>query len=389
MYRKIDAAMWADRKFRELSPPGPCGQFLWVYLLTGRHGSCIPGVVIARPDELAAYLGWHRDAFGDAFDDAFQEVVAKGMARVTEESRKAGLIWLPRGPRYNPPTSPNMVRSWAKAWPLVPECDLKEAIFRELNAFVKGMSKAFRDAFDDAFRDAFRDAFAIQEAGNRKQETGSRVHTCPGSASAAPDGCDPPEGGSPQLPGESSPPGQPGPEPPLSPPGKPKGKRKPKPERPPPSAEALKLADYLRTLLLRAKPDHRIGKRKWGDSDAQRNSWGRELDLMHTADGREWRRSAELVRWVFTEQRGDARFVVESAAALRTKWDRLDSASKNPRTDGYTAAELAAMADAMEAEDERKGSDAGDGSAEGLLSAADGDGRHSGGLFAGFGRPRG
>ena len=110
---------------------------------------------------------------------------------------------------------------------------------------------------------------------------------------------------------------------------------KPKRGGRPPSDEALRLADWLRRHMLEAKPDHAIGRgatseAKWGASP-KRAAWGRELDRMHKLDGRDWRRSAELVRWVFRGQTGEARFVVESAASLREKWDRLDGAARPAR----------------------------------------------------------
>lgn len=99
-----------------------------------------------------------------------------------------------------------------------------------------------------------------------------------------------------------------------------------------PPIEALKLADYLRSQILRSKRDHRIGKRRWDHRDTQRIGWAIEFDRMNRIDGRAWRRSAELIAWVLKGCPGyGGEFVVESAKALREKWDRLDSAEKKSR----------------------------------------------------------
>ena len=39
--------MWGDKSFRELSAPQPCGQALWIYLLTGPHTTPLPGLFMA------------------------------------------------------------------------------------------------------------------------------------------------------------------------------------------------------------------------------------------------------------------------------------------------------------------------------------------------------
>jgi len=101
-----------------------------------------------------------------------------------------------------------------------------------------------------------------------------------------------------------------------------------------PSQEAYTLADYLRRRMLGAKPDHRIGRganseSKWPLS-AQRRKWAQSAARMHRIDGRDWRRSSELVAWVYgpANMEGECSYVVESMDALREKWDRLDAAAR-------------------------------------------------------------
>ncbi len=143
MYRLVEVAMWGDRKFCELSKPKPNGQSLWFFLLTGKYTINIPGIVIAKPAEMAGYLDWPLEAFRKAF----AEPLAKGMAKADQ---KAGLVWLPKAPRHNKPISPNVVRSWRKTWDMVPECDLKVEIYQSLRSFCEGWGVSFAKAFAEA-----------------------------------------------------------------------------------------------------------------------------------------------------------------------------------------------------------------------------------------------
>lgn len=142
-YRKVQIATWTDARFAALSRPAPNGQFLWLHLLTGPRTTAIPGVITAKPAVMAAELEWPLEGFREAF----QEVSKLGMAKMDP----AGLIWLPNALRHNPPESPNVVRSWATAWPEVPECPLKEEVLRGLKDFAEGLTKGFQEAFAEGF----------------------------------------------------------------------------------------------------------------------------------------------------------------------------------------------------------------------------------------------
>jgi hypothetical protein len=141
IYRKVDVATWSDAKFAALSERA---KLLWFYLLTGPQTRPVPGVVVAGPRAMAEELGWS----DEAFQKAFGEVLAKGMARASAKDR---LVWLPNAYRYNRPESPNVVKGWAKAWPTINECPLKDEIREALKAFVEGLGKAFAEAFRESF----------------------------------------------------------------------------------------------------------------------------------------------------------------------------------------------------------------------------------------------
>ncbi|MBR8344686.1 hypothetical protein KDX40_13155 [Burkholderia ambifaria] len=143
-YRVIEVRMWADQRFCALTPIPPSGQGLWVYLLSGPHTGPIPGIFSAGRAGMAEALGWEQEAF----DEAFGEVFAQGMAKA---DWKARLVWIPKAVECNRPASPNVVTSWGKEWPQLPECDLKVEAFEVLKTFIHGLGEPFGKAFDKAF----------------------------------------------------------------------------------------------------------------------------------------------------------------------------------------------------------------------------------------------
>lgn len=147
-YRIVDVRIWTDAKFSALSDRA---KLAFLYCLThpnltviGAMRATIPGLC----GELAGISEGFGEASPEAFREAFEHVFAKGLA-IRDE--RAPLVWLPRFLRYNPPQSPNVVRSWAKAFDLLPECAMKDDIYQHLKAFAKGLPEGFSKAFDQAF----------------------------------------------------------------------------------------------------------------------------------------------------------------------------------------------------------------------------------------------
>jgi|GEM_PF-1775901 len=329
-YRKVEVALWGDARFRRLSSAPPNAQDLFIALLIGKHTLPIPGVVPATPEELAASMRW-TEAFGAGFDEAFRkafdEVCAEGLAEVDPE----GLIYLPRAlldgkgrPREsNKPESPNVLRGWGKCWDDVPECGLKDKIYRDLESFAKALGASFAKAFGEAFEEPCGHPSPNQEQ-EQEQEQKEKITL---SRPLAESGSGAREGTR-----ESKPPPEPE-----------RRSQRPRPKRSLPE-RAWKLADYLRRHLLRWKPDHAIGKgatseAKW-DTSPTRRSWAQAAELMlrdaRGGDGRDLDRTLEIIRWLFGEnqQRESGRFRVESMASLRKKWDALDDASRPRRVNG-------------------------------------------------------
>lgn len=146
-YSRVARRIWADEKFRALSPAPPNAQTLWLRLLTAPEQTAIPGVIVAWEAGLAQSLGWPLKGFREAFGEA----LALGML---EGHFEAGLVWVPKAIEHNRPESPNVIRSWRHAWIEVPECDLKNRIHSQLYAFVEGLGEGFRKAFRQALGEA-------------------------------------------------------------------------------------------------------------------------------------------------------------------------------------------------------------------------------------------
>lgn len=143
IYRRVSISMWGDTKFSCLSPLPPSGQSLWLYLLTGPHTSIVPGVFVAGRAAMAEALGWdQRD-----FDAAMKELLDADMAF---HEPRARLWFLPKAIQHNAPASPNVVRSWRGPLAVIPECELRNRILRELRQALAAASDAWVRSFDEA-----------------------------------------------------------------------------------------------------------------------------------------------------------------------------------------------------------------------------------------------
>lgn len=118
-------------------------------------------------------------------------------------------------------------------------------------------------------------------------------------------------------------------------------------------------ADYLRHQVLESNRAAVVGTKSWdtgwawpggvktrtgdGSRSGLRLSWANELRLFHvvvlkamknadptTDDNAAWMELAGAMRWVFHDQpAGGPRFVIESPASLRAKWDNLQANRRN------------------------------------------------------------
>lgn len=101
---------------------------------------------------------------------------------------------------------------------------------------------------------------------------------------------------------------------------------------------AWKAADYLREQVLADDPAALVHLELWGDEvrTGWRLKWADEIRLMVARDGRTYEQIAEVLRYVFREQTGTKRFIVQSADALREKFDAIQAVRRNHRPEKPT-----------------------------------------------------
>ncbi len=147
-YRRVQVSTYTDDKFLQLTPVRPSGQSLWLYLLTGRHTTAIPGLSAVGLFSLAEQLRWPlKDV-----KRHWREIESRDMGKADWE---APCIWLPNAPRYNKPESPNVVKAWAAALREIPACDLRSEAIAFLQVFTEGLGYGFGQAFREGFAKAF------------------------------------------------------------------------------------------------------------------------------------------------------------------------------------------------------------------------------------------
>ena len=162
--------MYGDDKFRRLSAPQPNAQTLWVYLLTGPHTTCIPGLFQAGPASLAESLGWPLKAL----NRFLQEILDQHMMKVDRATR---LVWIPKACEHNVPENPNVVKHWRATWHDLPECTLKDEVEAALKAFTKGLGESFAKAFGEVLGKPLSNSEQEQEKESeqeQEQERGAR-----------------------------------------------------------------------------------------------------------------------------------------------------------------------------------------------------------------------
>lgn len=143
-YRTIDAGIWGDDKFRRLSRPSPCGQYLWIYLLTGDHTDGLPGLYRLGEASLAEALGWPIEELRAAF----AELAALDMALA---DTTAHVIYLPNALKYQAPTNPKHLQGWGKSYRRIPECELRSVWLQKLYGWAEKKGIAYVQALLQGF----------------------------------------------------------------------------------------------------------------------------------------------------------------------------------------------------------------------------------------------
>jgi len=172
IFRKVYTRMWRyGSSFQRLSKMNPCGQALWLYLLTSEHSIIIPGVILAGPATIAETLGWEPSDVVTAFDELFREgmVVADFTARV---------VVLVNSDEYHSPLNPNVLTAWGKAYDKIPECALKKTVYDMVyqsikllpKSFAKSFAKSFEESLPESFGESFDESFQVKEKEREKKK---------------------------------------------------------------------------------------------------------------------------------------------------------------------------------------------------------------------------
>lgn len=175
-YRKIDPRIWNDEKFAALSHEA---QRMFFFVLTHPSMTALGAFRISRAG-MAEELGLE----GKEFLEPFTELFSKGLVKYDE---RAFLLFAPNFLKYNPPENPNVVKGWAAAVDLLPECPLKrEVILRAKScaACTSACSKAFEQAFGSllkGFAEHFPKGMPKQEQ-EQEQEQEKNIYAPDGAS---------------------------------------------------------------------------------------------------------------------------------------------------------------------------------------------------------------
>lgn len=139
-YSTVSRRIWGDAKVKRLSPPAPCGRFLWVWLLTCEEQSSVPGLIRLGEAGMAEAIGWPVRGLRKAMSELLTE-------KMIEVDWSARLVWIPNRVVHSPPANPNVVTSWSHDWDELPDCDMKWRAHAALYAWCRLQGQAWASAF--------------------------------------------------------------------------------------------------------------------------------------------------------------------------------------------------------------------------------------------------
>jgi hypothetical protein len=172
-YRKIESRIWDDEKIADLPP---ITKLVWVYLLTGKHTTSLPGIWNVGPASIAEGL---RIALVDV-ESAMADLERVGLI---ERDARLRLIRAPRAPRYNEAANAAVVKSWWAQWRDLPESMLKYRHVACLKAGVR--AKAAVEAWDLTFATVPADACPPPSSSRRVSSAPLSVPAAPSSPSTS------------------------------------------------------------------------------------------------------------------------------------------------------------------------------------------------------------
>lgn len=140
-YRKVSCRMWTGSvDFIGLSV---FAKLAWLYLVTGPQTESLPGLYTLGHRRMAEDIGLSDD---DAAA-ALREIETAGMIKTDTRLK---LVWVPKALEHNQPESANVVRSWGRAWELLPQCALLDEARESFRSTLAAMGDSYADAFGEA-----------------------------------------------------------------------------------------------------------------------------------------------------------------------------------------------------------------------------------------------
>ncbi len=162
-YRTVHCMIWNDDKFPFMSDHG---KLVFFYLLTNTFSTPFGCYKAGK----AAMLEDSRIS-AKGFAEGFTEGLAKGLAKgLFKYDETLFVVLLPGFLKYNFPTSPNVVKSWAKIFAEIPNCNLKGESFDAISRCCKGKGKAFKEVFKEAFGKDFGKTMRNQEQEQEQEQ---------------------------------------------------------------------------------------------------------------------------------------------------------------------------------------------------------------------------
>lgn len=143
-YNEVYQCTWDSEDFKSLSKSEPNAQTLWLYLLTGKHKTPLPGIYNIGLGALEDFLKWSRKALAECF----QELSRKDMAKVDFENN---VIYLPNWYKWNKPQNPNVLKGWLNLLDNIPNCEYKYLYYQQLKSLVESLDKSFHKVLSESF----------------------------------------------------------------------------------------------------------------------------------------------------------------------------------------------------------------------------------------------
>lgn len=139
-YRNIHVKVWTDDRFPFI---GDNCQLTIFHLLTTPLSTPF-GLYRASLPALAAEKRWSEKRYRNAF----KKVIGMGFVKYDETHH---VVFIPNFLKYNPPKSPNVLKSWGKVFKEIPDTKLKTEFLYSLEALIKGLDEGFQEAYEEAF----------------------------------------------------------------------------------------------------------------------------------------------------------------------------------------------------------------------------------------------